>query len=157
VKAPYVFDTNSVSVLRNYYPDQFPSFWKRFHAAVSAGEVISCREVLHELKGLQKGWLLEWAEAKKAMFRMPSDDETNVVGEIFRVAHFRALVGQEQQLKGTPVADPFVVAAARVFGGCVVTEEALKPNAAKIPNVCEHFGIDCTNLEGFLKYNEWTF
>jgi hypothetical protein len=65
VKAPYVFDTNSVSVLRNYYPDQFPSFWKRFDAAVSAGEVVSCR--------------------------------------------------------------------------------------------CEHFGIDFTNLEGFLKYNEWTF
>jgi len=86
VKAPYVFDTNSVSVLRNYYPDQFPSFWKRFHAAVSAGEVVSCREVLHELKGLQKGWLLEWAEANKAMFRMPSDAETNFVGEIFKVA-----------------------------------------------------------------------
>jgi hypothetical protein len=45
------------------------------------------------------------------------------------------------------------IASARVRGGCVVTEEANKPNAAKIPNVCEHFGIHWTNVEGFWKQN----
>jgi hypothetical protein len=48
-------------------------------------------------------------------------------------------------------------ASARVRGGCVVTEEKLKPKAAKIPNVCEHFGVHCTNVEGFLKQKGWTF
>jgi hypothetical protein len=35
--------------------------------------------------------------------------------------------------------------------------EADNPNAAKIPNVCEHFGIHWTDIEAFLKQNGWTF
>jgi len=66
-------------------------------------------------------------------------------------------VGEQQRLRGFPVADPFVVACARVRNGCVVTEEAKKPNAAKIPNVCEHFGLECTNVEGFMARNDWQF
>ena len=155
--APYVFDTNSISVLKNYYPDQFPTFWKRFQNAIAVGTVVSCREVFNELKGLQKGWVFDWANENKPMFRTPTDDETNFVGKIFSVPHFLTLVGEEQQLRGKPVADPFVIAAACVFGGCVVTEEAFKPKAAKVPNVCGHFGVHCTNVEGFLKKNNWTF
>jgi len=41
--------------------------------------------------------------------------------------------------------------------GTVVTEEALKENAAKIPNVCEYFGIKWTNVQGFLLSNDWKF
>lgn len=50
-----------------------------------------------------------------------------------------------------------LVAAAGARGGCVVTEEANTQNAAKIPNVCEHFGVDCTNVEGFMERESWTF
>ena len=32
------------------------------------------------------------------------------VAQIFRVPHFRQLIGVKQQLKGSPVADPFLVA-----------------------------------------------
>jgi hypothetical protein len=32
-----------------------------------------------------------------------------------------------------------------------------EPNGAKIPNVCAHFGIACTNFEGFLKAKGWSF
>ncbi|HEX6902643.1 MAG TPA: DUF4411 family protein [Thermoanaerobaculia bacterium] len=42
-------------------------------------------------------------------------------------------------------------------GGCVVTEEANRPHAAKVPNVCEHFGVSCTNVEGFMARNDWRF
>ena len=31
------------------------------------------------------------------------------------------------------------------------------PNAAKIPNVCDHFGIPCVNLEGFMAKEKWEF
>lgn len=62
-----------------------------------------------------------------------------------------------QRLRGYPVADPFVVACARVRDGCVVTEEASRPNAARIPNVCGHFGVRCTNVEGFLREIGWEF
>ena len=91
------------------------------------------------------------------MFLTPDAEETKFVGEIFAVNHFQALVGEAQRLKGQPVADPFVIASAQARGGTVVTEEAMKPHAARIPNVCEHFGIPCTNVEGFLAENGWQF
>jgi len=81
----YVFDSNSLRVLGNYYPGRFPTFWKKFEDAVASGMVVSVRE------------------------------------------------------------------------GCVVTEEGHKLNAAKIPNVCKHFGVACTNVEGFMDRNDWQF
>ena len=45
--SPYVFDTNSIRVIGNYYPDHFPSFWMQFEQAVSDGEVKSVREVFN--------------------------------------------------------------------------------------------------------------
>lgn len=134
MKAPYIFDSSSMRVLGNYYPDQFPSFWQRFEEAAGNGQVISVREVYNELELQVSGkWIWKWVQDNKALFPMPKDQETQFLGEIFKVPHFRALVGELQRLKGRPVADPFVVASARVCGGCVVTEEAKKPNAAKIP------------------------
>ena len=79
------------------------------------------------------------------------------VSQIFSVPHFQALVPEKSQLDNRPCADPFVIARAKIINGCVVTEEKWKPNAAKIPNVCEHFGIDCTNLQGFMEREGWTF
>jgi len=60
-------------------------------------------------------------------------------------------------LRGYPVADPFVVARAQSIEACVVTEEASKPNAAKIPNVCDHFGVRFTDVKGFLSEVGWRF
>jgi hypothetical protein len=61
------------------------------------------------------------------------------------------------RLTGTPVADPFVIACAAVRNGAVVTEEKFKQNAAKIPNVCAHFQVDCIDLEGFMRAVVWSF
>jgi hypothetical protein len=79
------------------------------------------------------------------------------VAEIFSVPHFQQLVSEQQRLKGVPVADPFVIAMAKIRCGCVVTEEVKKPGAARIPNVCEHFGIACCNIEAFMEAKEWQF
>jgi hypothetical protein len=67
------------------------------------------------------------------------------------------MIGVKQQLKGSPVADPFLVARGALLGANFVTEEALKPNAAKLPNVCEHFGVRSTNVQGFLVEVGWRF
>ena len=60
-------------------------------------------------------------------------------------------------LRGTPVADPFVIACAANNHGTVVTEEDLKDHAARIPNVCYHFKIPCINLKEFMKLQDWQF
>ena len=154
----YVFDTSSFRVLRNYYRGNFPSFWERFDSFVKAGEVISVREVRNELKQLlSEGWLNDWINEHPELFPIPSQQETAFVSEIFAVPHFQSLISQKQRLKGKPVADPFVIAAARVNEATVVTEELFKPNAAKIPNVCEHFNIGWIDLEMFLTINAWQF
>ncbi len=154
----YVFDTNSLRVLGNYYPDRFPSFWRHFETLIEDGTIVSVREVYNELeRQMSETWLWEWARAHRGMFLIPGPDETRFIGEIFQVPHFRAIVGETQRLRGHPVADPFIVACAKVRGGCVVTEEANRPNAAKVPNVCEHFGVSCTNVEGFMARNDWRF
>ncbi|HET7464396.1 MAG TPA: DUF4411 family protein [Longimicrobium sp.] len=154
----YVFDTNSIRVLGNYYPERFPTFWRRFDEAVQQGRVVSAREVLNELeKQSVAPWLLQWVREHRSSFLLPDAVETDFITQIFRVPHFQTLIGEMQRLRGYPVADPFVVACARVRGGCVVTEESARPNAAKIPNVCDHFGVRCTNVEGFLREIGWEF
>lgn len=35
--------------------------------------------------------------------------------------------------------------------------ELLKPNAAKIPNICDHFKIPCMTLEQFMEAEGWVF
>ena len=99
----------------------------------------------------------EWVKEHKGMFAPPDRDESTFVGQIFKVPHFKSLVSEQQRLKGRPVADPFLIASAKFSNGCVVTEEGVKPNAAKIPNVCDHFGVHCTNVLGFLKQRKWKF
>ncbi len=155
---PYVFDTNSFRVLENYYPKRFPTFWSYFEDAVETGTVVSVREVYKEMENQARtSWFLEWAKEHRDSFLTPSSEEMQFVAEIFRVPHFSSLVGTEQQLKGSPVADPFIIACAKVREGCMVTEEASKRNAAKIPNICQYFGIECTNTEGFLDSMGWEF
>ena len=100
---------------------------------------------------------MDWVNDHKEMFLVPGPQETTFVATIFQVPHFQMLVTETQRLRGQPVADPFVIACASVREGTVVTEESRKPNSARIPNVCDHFGVSCTNVEGFLAQNNWQF
>jgi len=156
---PYVIDSNSIAALSHYYPKRFPTFWALFDAAVDSAEVISVREVSNELDNhtFLQPWLAEWLKQHKSMFRIPSAEETEFVGEIFKVKNFQSLVGEKQTLRGSPVADPFVIACAKVAGRIVITQEVKKDGGAKIPNVCDHFKIGWTNLEGFLADKDWEF
>jgi hypothetical protein len=154
----HVFDSSSFRVLDHYFPLRFPSFWKIFESSVQAGEIVSVREVYKELKGQGiRPHLNSWIDAHKKIFFVPTPDETAFIGSIFAIPHFQQLVAERQRLKGIPVADPFVIAMAKVRNGCVVTEEAKKQHASRIPNICEHFGITCCNLEAFMETKRWQF
>ncbi len=154
----YVFDTNSFRVFGNYYPEAFPSFWMSIEDLVRDGRVISCSEVAKELELQSPSEHLNlWVGGHGELFSDPSSAEMQVVADVFRVPHFQQLIGEKQRLKGLPVADPFLVARGAVLGGCVVTEEVLKPHAAKLPNVCEHFSVRSTNVQGFLAEVGWKF
>jgi len=114
------------------------------------------REVYNEIKD-RKDRLAEWAHRSQDFFQIPTEDEMQFVAQIFRFSHFQAMIREKERLQGKPVADPFVIAYAGCHNGCVVTQEAHRPNASRIPNVCEHFGIQCICLEEFMKKENWTF
>lgn len=163
----YVFDTSSIRALQHFYPRVFRSIWDGLDDLVAQENLISTREVFKELESQAiSAELAEWIKGKKEIFRMPVGEELQFVAEIFKIKHFQALIGKQQRLKGTPVADPFVIACAKAYKGTVVTEEGWqrpskiltpKLNAAKIPNVCAHFKVPCVDLEAFMQQQGWTF
>ncbi len=152
----YVFDTSSlIDVFQHYYRNRFPSFWTKFDDAVTSQRIICVREVLVEIdQGNDK--LTEWAKSHRDFFHLSSPEEFVFVQEIFKVSQFQALVSTQSRLLGRPVADPFVIAKAKLVDGCVVTQES-QVRVAKIPNICGHFKIKCLDLEGFMEQEDWTF
>ncbi len=154
----YIFDTGIfIDLFRHYYPDQFPSLWKKFHPAIENGNIISVRESLLEILK-KEDEASAWANEHKEIFFAPTTSETDFVARIFRERpHFQQLVNKQQQLEGTPCADPFVIAKAHIDKGCVVTTEKFTENAGRIPNICKHFNVECTDFEGFMKSANWKF
>jgi hypothetical protein len=154
----YVFDTSSIRSLQHFYPSVFKTIWDGLDGLVQQQNLVSTREVWNEL-GRQNvsADVLAWAKQNKQIFTTPNAAELQFVAQIFQIQHFQSLIGEQQRLKGMPVADPFVIACAKIKGGTVVTEEQLKPNAAKIPNVCAHFNVPCIDLEGFMQQQGWNF
>jgi Domain of unknown function (DUF4411) len=143
--------------LNSYYPDIFPGFWQQFNEAVAAGEIVSKREVLRELEREEPDYVFAWAKQNASIFTTPTSAETGYVSRILALPHFQQIIGTKARLTGTPVADPFVIASAGVRNGTVVTQERRRPNSAKIPTVCDHFGIKSVNLEEFMRNIGWTF
>ena len=154
----YVFDTCSIRSLQHFYPSVFKTIWDGLDVLIRQKNLISTREVWNEVErqNISKE-VLVWAKQNKQIFTTPTTAELQFAATIFQVNHFQSLIGEQQRLKGTPVADPFVIACAKIKGGTVVTEERLKPTAAKIPNVCQHFNVPCIDLEGFMQQQNWTF
>ncbi|CAE6505604.1 conserved hypothetical protein [Nitrosomonas nitrosa] len=154
----YVFDSGPLIILfRHYYPRRFPTLWEQFDQMVANGQITSTREVMNELEG-QEDDLANWCKQNRRVFATPTVEELTSVREIFNIEHFQAMIRKKERLQGKPVADPFVIARARCLtDSCVVTSENHNPNAAKVPNVCEHFKIDYTDLEGFMERENWRF
>ena len=154
----YVFDTSSLRSLQHFYPSVFRSIWDGLDVLIQQKNLISTREVWNEIERQNvSADVLAWAKQNKQIFTTPSAAELQFVAQIFQIKHFQNLIGEQQRLKGTPVADPFVIACAKIKGGTVVTEEQLKPQAAKIPNVCAHFNVPCIDLEKFMQQQAWAF
>lgn len=157
----YTLDSNTLSTIhRFYYKDAFPSFWSKFDDLVKSGRASSVSEVEAELTrhtGLVSA-VQELKLLNPGFFSVPSPGEQEFIVQIFSVPHFRALISAKAIAKGTSVADPFLIAkVGAAISGCVVTEETRRPNAVSIPNVCDHFGIECINLQQLMEREGWRF
>jgi hypothetical protein len=154
----YVFDNSPLSSLfRNYYPKRFPTLWTRFDELVGKGNIVSTREALHEIEDGAVEAARLWASQNQGLFPVPTAEEAGFVMQIYSVVHFQQNIELQKLLKGGRNADPFVIAKAMAEKRTVVTMELLKPNAAKIPNICDHFGVPCMTLEQFMEAEGWKF
>ena len=154
----YVFDNSPLSALfRNYYRKRFPSLWQRFDQLVADGRLVSTREAFREIEDGPIESLVEWAKNNRGLFATPTAEEGAFVARIYAVQHFQQNIEQKKLLRGGKVADPFVIARAACEKKTVVTTELRKPNSVKIPNICEHFGVNCVTLEEFMEVEKWSF
>ncbi len=154
----YVFDNSPLSTLfKNYYRRRFPTLWQHFDELVDNGDIVSTREVLREIEDGAVESLRDWAAQNGELFTMPNAEEGAFVARIFAVQHFQQNIERQKMLKGGRNADPFVIAKAAVTERTVVTMEQRRPNAVKIPNICDHFGIPCMTLEDFMETEGWEF
>lgn len=154
-----MFDTNSLSnVLKHYYRDRFPTFWEKFDEMVDNKKLISVREARLELKiRFDDETIDRLKEHNDYFFEEPSVQELAFITEIYSVSHFRQNLDKKKLLQGGYFADPFVIAKAKVKGAIVVTEEDRPDNGVRIPNICDHFGLECMKIEGFLVKEDWKF
>lgn len=155
----YVFDNSSLSnILNHYYKDRLPSFWEKFNEIVSRENLISVREVRNELTGkFDDNTIGILTKHNINFFADPTNEELSFITQIYSVGHFQQNLDKKKILSGGYFADPFVIAKSWLEKGTVVTEEDYKEHGAKIPNICEHFKIHCTKIEGFLKEVDWKF
>lgn len=148
----YVLDTNVFYILGHYFPSRFPTIWEFFNSNADNENISSVKEVLRELEyNCPFEHIEKWIAQHKKIFKKPSEDELKIVKEIFEKKEFRGLVKRKNLLRGLPVADPFIIAAAKVNNKIVVTQETLKSHGATIPNVCKLFDIECINVEKFFE------
>lgn len=152
----YVFDSDTfIKIFSHYYPEQFPSFWEKFNKYVDNGTITSVRSVKAEL--IKREDPLSEFVKQNDIFTMPSNEETAFIAIIFQNKHFQSLISKKSRLLGKEVADPYLIAKAKINEMCVITEEKFKKNSAKIPNVCQKFNVPCMNLEEFMKAENWSF
>ena len=163
----WVFDAGPlIDLFRHYYPARFPTLWTRFGDLVRDGRLTSTREVRNEIRGRnfsgaakeRADALAKWCHENAPLFPPPTVEELEVVRWILSKPHHHALIARQKRMRGGPVADPFVIARAKcVADACVVTTERRRPNAAKVPNVCDAAGVEWVGLEGFMEREAWSF
>lgn len=154
----YVFDNGPISTLfRNFYPTVFETLWENFEELIAVEAIVSVREVARELADYSHEGCRDWVAANGGIFHPPTKAEAAFITQIYTVQHFQQNIEAQKLLKGGRMADPFVIAKAAVEGKTVVTTELFKPNATKIPNICQHFGVQFLTLQEFMETEGWKF
>lgn len=144
----YCVDTNSFSELRSFTRALFPGVWRKIEQLVAERRIVAPHEVLRELSKRHAD-IYDWAKAQPIFVELDDAQVAAVrqIQERFNIADHDAT---------GPVADELVVALplSRVGGQLmpadtyiVVTQESPGGlGAAKIPNVCEAFGLACIKI-----------
>lgn len=151
---PYSLDTSGLldGWVRYYAPEVFPSLWRQMESAAADKTIVAVQDVLLELER-QDDDVFAWA--KRHVTFVPLEEEIQASATEI-LAKFPQLVNTR---RSRSVADPFVIALARVQGLTVVTAERASgsPQKPRIPDVCAGVGVKCVPLLGMFKELGWQF
>lgn len=164
----YIMDSNIyiTSYRLNYPFDLFPSYWDKL-ITFADNHLINMNkhvfeEIAHESREEEKDNLQLWLEND---FSAREFDITNdIVGvwqEVLQYIYHSPIYNQRafDSWANTSVADPWIVATAKVHNLTVVTLETEETNLnsgsptkkVKIPEVCKAFGVECGTLQKMLR------
>lgn len=152
----YLIDSNIFIEAKNrYYGFDFcPAFWDFLDKEISKTTIFSIKEVYTELSKGNDDLALWIKDRKDTSFFITVDDE-ETQKEFIKIAQYvQSNFSQEEVNKFLSVADPWLIAKAKVLGATIVTHEVLAPTntkKVKIPNICTHFGVNYSNPFNMLR------
>lgn len=148
----YCMDTSAlIAAWNERYPiENFPRFWELLDELIGEGRLYSPRDVKKEVTKKEDG-LRSWLDQRTNMFVELEEDIQNDARLI--LAEFPLLT---KQIAGRNPADPFVIALAKARSYTVVTQEGMgSPTRPRIPLVCNHYGVDCMDILGLVRNENW--
>ncbi len=169
----YLLDTNCfVSAWQFYYRKSFaPAFWEHLASLVDKGTVIILDSVYNEVVAGDDD-LSRFLKQYKPVVQKPDQKVLSAYAEVLQTVHDN--IGKyykETALKSwsdKSVADPWIIASAKVNIAIIVTQEESAINNitaahktrnggpmknAKIPDVASMMNIPCINLYDFIETN----
>ena len=154
----YSLDTSSlIKASAVLYPmENFPSLWAKIEELIRNNCLKMSEPAFDE--AMRGAVLRNWCDKKdlqEFLESKVSDSDQDAVRTI--LSRYPRLVNVR---RGTSGADPWVIALAmRYQHGVVVTEEQQTGNLSnpKIPDVCRDLEIECINIAGLVRKENWIF
>jgi len=155
----YVIDSSALIDLNDLYPQSvFENVWSKLTNLTQANRMISSNEVFKEIEK-KDDELLSWCKTNPRMFVDNNGEHLKIVGEI--MSKYPQLVKYDTL---HPVADPFVIAVAKVLKDqsidssipVVVAHESRKSHV-KIPAICTEYDIENMRLLEMFEAEGWKF
>ncbi len=151
-------DTSAlIAAFHERYPiENFPSLWRKIEELIRNGRLKMSQIVFDE--AMRDTDIKQWCDEYqlKPDFQVPIDELVQEqVSEV--LSEFPRLVDNRTGKSG---ADPWVIALALTAENYIVlTEEnpTDSKNRPKIPDVCDHFNLQCITVVDVIKRENWIF
>ena len=157
-----LFDASSLIYAWDNYPEsQFPAVWEWIARQFLSGEFV-LPTIAHEEVGHKSPECVDWLKAQ-GVTSLAIDNQ--VVQEAMRIKDLLGIDDERYSPKGVDENDLFIIAAAKIKGLELVSEEARQANLPltsanwKIPAVCtlDTVTVSCLNFIELIKESDVVF
>lgn len=156
----FLLDSNIFMQAKNdYYRfDVCPGFWRWIERANAKGQVYSIQNVRDELRK-EVDNLNNWSRMNGGVFQKCDHQTLRSFAMVAEWVEAQERYQPAMKAHFLGGADPMLIAHAHAHNFHIVTWEKNEPTAkaVKIPVVCQHFGVECTNLFDVLVKCKATF